>query len=546
MTLLSALAIRPSVILILGLAVAACLAKRSAALRHGVLAAAMFGAALVIPFSLTVPAWEVALPETAARGARTAANSAGPAAPAASTQFAPPPAAAAPLAPATVPFHWMPIAAIVWAAGFLLSAATLVIGVTRLNRIAARASRVDDARWIGMVRTIAAGYGIGREVVLLETDAPGLLATWGILRPRVLLPPHARGWSEDRLHVVLCHELAHVRRHDWFVQMVAEGLRTLLWFNPLVWIACRRLRREGEQACDDAVLGKGIPPRVYASHLLELARKCRLPEFPWSSAMPMARPSTLERRIAAMLNPRLDRQALTRRAIATIAVLFVAVMFPIAALRGAQTVPAALTGTVYDASGAVIPGVELVLEDANQFRWTVSTDATGRFEFAPVRAGKYVLAASLPGFKALRHEFELKTSRDWDRAVTLQVGDLRETISVRESRIPAAVRPASHPEGPRPVRVGGNIRVPRKLEDVKPIYPTSMRAAGREGVVPIEAIIGRDGTVTSVRVLTAQVHPDFAIAAVDAVRQWRFSPTLLNGAPVEVVMNVSVTFNLSE
>ena len=246
-----------------------------------------------------------------------------------------------------------------------------------------------------------------------------------------------------------------------------------------------------------------------------------------------------------MLNPRLDRQALSRRTIASIAVLLVVVTLPIAALRGAQAVSTALTGSVYDATGAVLPGVELVLEDANLFKWTVTTDATGRFEFAPVRAGKYVLAAALPGFKALRHEFELKTSRDWDRAVTLQVGDLKETISVRESRIPA-VRPAAQPEGPRPIRVGGNIRVPRKLQDVRPIYPASMRAAGREGVVPVEAIIGRDGTVTSVRVLTAQVHPDFAIAAVDAVRQWRFSPTLLNGAPVEVVMNVSVTFNLSD
>ena len=73
-----------------------------------------------------------------------------------------------------------------------------------------------------------------------------------------------------------------------------------------------------------------------------------------------------------------------------------------------------------------------------------------------------------------------------------------------------------------------------------------MREAGREGVVPIEAIIGRDGTVASIRVLSAQVHPDFAIAAVDAVRQWRFTPTLLNGRPVEVVMTVSVTFNLSD
>ena len=246
-----------------------------------------------------------------------------------------------------------------------------------------------------------------------------------------------------------------------------------------------------------------------------------------------------------MLNPRLDRQALSRRAVAVTAVLLLAVTLPIAALRAGQAAPASLTGTIYDATGGVLPGVELALEDANQFKWTVRSSASGHFEFTLVRPGRYVLAASLPGFKALRHEFDLKTSRDWDRAVTLQVGELSETITVRESRV-AAARPPSQPQGPQPIRVGGNIRVPRKEIDVRPIYPTSMRAAGREGVVPVEAIIGRDGTVSSVRVLTAQVHPDFAIAAVDAVRQWRFTPTLLNGAPVEVVMNVSVTFNLSD
>ena len=73
-----------------------------------------------------------------------------------------------------------------------------------------------------------------------------------------------------------------------------------------------------------------------------------------------------------------------------------------------------------------------------------------------------------------------------------------------------------------------------------------MRDAGREGVVPIDAVIGTDGSVTSVRVVSAQVHPAFAIAAIDAVRQWRFTPTLLNSDAVEVVMMVSVQFNLSD
>ena len=64
--------------------------------------------------------------------------------------------------------------------------------------------------------------------------------------------------------------------------------------------------------------------------------------------------------------------------------------------------------------------------------------------------------------------------------------------------------------------------------------------------MPIEAVIGTDGLVSSVRVVSAQVHPDFAIAAVDAVRQWRFTPTLLDGSPVEIVMTVTVQFGLSD
>ena len=65
-------------------------------------------------------------------------------------------------------------------------------------------------------------------------------------------------WTLDRVHVVLSHELAHIRRHDWLVQIGAETVRAVLWFNPLVWMVCARLRRESEQACDDEVLGTGV------------------------------------------------------------------------------------------------------------------------------------------------------------------------------------------------------------------------------------------------------------------------------------------------
>ena len=534
MTALADLLIRSSIVLGAGLLLAACLRNQSAALRHAVLAAAVFAAAAVIPLSLLVPAWEITVPAASshqpsswrAEAAAAVATVPSSAAPSAGSSPSPSPLA------------------LIWLAGFLASAATLVAGVARLRRIAARASRVDDTRWTAIARDVADGYGLSREVVVLQTDSANLLATWGFVRPRVLLPSHARDWSLDRVTVVLSHEFAHIGRHDWLVQITAEALRTILWFHPLMWIACTRLRRESEQACDDAVLAKGVRAGDYATHLLELARKCRRPQFPWASAMPMAHPSMLERRITAMLNTQLNRQALSRRGLATIAAMLLAVALPAATLRAVQA-PDTLSGSVYDVTGGVMPGVALTLEDAHEFKWSATSSSSGQFQFPRIPAGRYTLSAELPGFKALRHEFELKNARDWDRAITLQVGTLRESISVMASRIPPPP-PPTRALAPQPIRVGGNIRVPSKLHDVKPVYPVAMRAAGREGVVPLEAIIGVDGKVTSVRVTTAQVHPDFAIAAVDAVRQWVFSPTLLNGKPVEVVMTVTIDFKLAD
>jgi TonB family protein len=536
---LIALALRSSAILLAGLCVRAALKwrKRSAALRHVVLAGATGAAAAVIPLNLVLPSWDVSLPfpiETRTTADRLPASPIGrvPASDAGTSRV---PQARVRAAAATL--------ASVWCAGFLAFTAMLAAGMLRLARIARRASLVSDPQWLNAADAVAGGYGLRRTVVMLHTSAPDILATCGILRPRILLPSHASEWSRDRMYVVLCHELAHIRRLDWAIQIGAEVVRAMLWFNPLVWIACTYLRRDSEQACDDLVLGRGVEPREYATHLLDLARKCRRsPDIPLP-ATPMARRSTLERRIADMLNSRLDRRPLSLRTLGTACVLFLAGTLATAGLRAAQTGPATLQGTVYDTTGAVMPGVTVTLEDATQMKYTSTTNATGRFAFANVQPGHYGLEASLPGFRTLRQAFDLSAHPDWDRAIMLQVGTVSEAITVSERRVlppvPAIARPA-------PVRVGGSIRPPLKTLDVRPVYPASMRDAGREGVVPVEAIIGVDGTVTSVRVLSAQVHPDFAVAAVDAVRQWRFTPTLLNASPVEVLMTVSVTFTLSD
>jgi TonB family protein len=538
MSVLLDLTVRASIVLGAGLVARALVRRRSASLRHGVLTTALLAAAAVAPLSWLLPVWTVpiaranpisSVQSAHRRDGRTAVSTAARDTAASGAR--------------------LPLVVSVWALAAAVNGGMLLFGIGRLARITARAQPLDDARWMRLADDTRIEYGVRRPITLLETNAPEALATWGVFRPCLLLPRHARDWDDERVHIVLRHELAHIRRNDWIVQIGAELLRCVYCFNPLVWIACRRLRQDSEYACDDRVIATGISPQTYATHLLELARMCRLTTDVARSfqgrdpAMLMARPSTLERRISAMLNSNLDRRRVSRSAVAAVAALFVVIALPASALRAGQASPLPLKGSVYDPTGAVMPDVELTLEGANNTAVTTRTDAAGSFEFASVAPGRYVLDAALAGFKTLRYPLELRTARDWDRAITLQVGDLQEMITVQAQRLPnaGAATPAT-----QPLRVGGNIKVPLKLHDVHPIYPASMRAAGREGVVPIEAIIGRDGSVASARVLSAQVHPDFAAAALDAVRQWRFTPTLLNGEPVEVVMTVSVTFKLAE
>ena len=96
----------------------------------------------------------------------------------------------------------------------------------------------------------------------------------------------------------------------------------------------------------------------------------------------------------------------------------------------------------------------------------------------------------------------------------------------------------------KPVRVGGDIKEPKKIKDVKPVYPEEAQRAGVQGIVILEVVIGTDGSVEEAKVLRPVALLDKA--ALDAVIQWRYTPTLLNGEAVSVIMTVTVTFTLTQ
>jgi TonB family protein len=538
MTLLLDLALRSSAPVVAALLACMLLRRGSAALRHRVLAAAVVAVVTVVPLSVVLPSWDVPLPRASVESFDS------PTPPAASRREVAGEALVD--APTSEPARQLEMVLLVWIVGVVSATGLLLVRVARLVRLSMNAGTVVDGPWRQLTTTIAAHYDIERPIVLLTTPAPDVLATWGVRKPRVLLPVQALTWSEERVRVALCHELAHIARLDWPIQVGADILRILFWFNPLLWILSGRLRHEAERACDDAVLCTGLPATEYASHVVEIAKACRPASAHVSvPALSIARPSTLEGRVTAMLNHRLNRQTPTSRAMVAIVAALTVIVVPAASLGvSAQDVgPRALTGHVYDTTGLVLPAAEMTLIDGRLLRWSAVTDGSGKFEFTPVGTGTYVLEVALPGFRPLQTEFTLEGAKDWNRNITMQVGALEETVQVTAKR-PTQPAPVSSTRSIGPVRVGGNIRQPLKLKSANPVYPPAMRDAGLEGMVPMEALIGLDGTVASVRVLGAQIHPEFARAAETAVRQWVFSPTLLNGVPVEVQMTVSVRFSL--
>ena len=118
----------------------------------------------------------------------------------------------------------------------------------------------------------------------------------------------------------------------------------------------------------------------------------------------------------------------------------------------------------------------------------------------------------------------------------------RPSVTSRIVDGPADESSVAAPRVQEPVRVGGDVKPPKKTRDERPVYPPDAREAGVQGVVILEVLIAPDGTVADAKELRSV--PLLDQAALDAVRQWQFEPTRLNGVPVPVVMTVTVNFTL--
>ena len=323
------------------------LRKKSAAARHWVLSAAIVLAVVTPILTAVMPAWNMPdavvnhpaiapIQQQITRMTRPSADN--------GTAQAP----VTPLTgshserPASAISHWLP--EFVWSLGVAIGLVVLATGLVRLARVTSASATMAAGRWPQLVEQISTEYRLRRSVRLLQSLNCSILLTWGVLRPRIVLPAGAGDWPVDRARIVLRHELAHIRRYDWLVQMIAQLFRIVYWFNPLVWMVCRRLRLESECACDDAVVTgrEAIEGHEYAAHLLDLARTLNRTNSAWSSALTMAQSSTIERRFSAMLNPALNRRPVTRWFVFATLLAGVLITLPLTMLSTATSTTAPL------------------------------------------------------------------------------------------------------------------------------------------------------------------------------------------------------------
>ena len=421
---------------------------------------------------------------------------------------------------------WLPGIVGVWSMGVLLLTIRLARAWWSTERVRRVGTHPVSQAMEAAVARLARNLGVRRRISLSESTLIDVPTVIGWIRPTILMPMGAlAGLSVQQLEAVISHELAHIRRHDYLVNGLQNVAETLFFYHPGVWWISRQIRVEREHCCDDVAVATCGNSVAYARALasLEEGRQHR------AALALAATDGPLLTRVRRLLGtPAGDEYRPSLSIAAGIMAVMVAAAFSVAHARGTTQAPA--------------PAADIPPSQVEE-----SITIAGR----PTPAGIVRLQqdewdALMARYKALIAEKAIA-----DRAAGIFPPPPPPAAPPATSRprtgdavaTPPVAPPPPPPPPQAPIRVGGDIKEPRKITDVRPIYPEVARAAGVSGVVILEATIDPEGNVAGVRVLRS--IPLLDQAAIDSVRQWQYAPALLNGAPVSVMMTVTVNFSLA-
>lgn len=341
------LLVKATVILALGLTAARLARPAQASVRH-LLHAATFAALILLPIAaLTVPnvVIEVSVPGAAGHAITSGREDLPAASPARAAgdglQALP---RATPLFALSMPTDWRTVVRWSWIGGAVMLLASLFLALARVSRL--RRTSVPRPELRPLAQSLAIDAGIRRPIEVLEHESAPAPMTCGVSHPAIVLPIDARNWEDAALRRALVHELEHVRRRDWAMQLIARAVCACYWFHPLVWMAWRALCLEAERACDDAVV-RSAERTDYADQLVLLARRISQAHAP--AILGMANRSDLATRVAALLD---DGQRRGRAGLFAASMVSLAAALVVAAIAPMRAVAApAANGAVVGAAG---------------------------------------------------------------------------------------------------------------------------------------------------------------------------------------------------
>jgi TonB family protein len=476
----------------------------------------------------------------------------------------------------------------IWIAGVMAMLARVGFGHWRVRSMFGAAKKIRDSEWVSVAQESAASIGFRRAVVLKRSTATDVPLSYGLIRATVLLPGESEQWTEERRRIVLSHEMIHARRLDSLWGLLAQCALAVNWFNPLAWLAVRQFRKEQERSCDDAVVAAGTASTVYAAHLVDLARSIAIPE----PALGMAERFDLEGRVHALLDSTRKRGAPGRMFCAAMLAGTLALVVPLAVVH-AQTISkppsadtsgevpfkiseapkqevaiskpvrraparerstvseepqaaprASLAGSVYDPSGAIVPGASISLKNIGAANEELARASDGgKYQVQNIPAGQYLVKVTATGFAVYQKTLSLEAGTPATMDIHLAIGEVKEAVEIAAKRGQSSAAAAN--TMPR-VRVGGMVQPANLISKVNPAYPADARAEGIEGTVLLRAVISKEGNLLHVISVSSGVDPRLVSAAMAAVPLWRYQPATLNGEPVEVITSIDVTFRLND
>lgn len=341
---------------------------------------------------------------------------------------------------ADVPWQGWVVAALLLGVGLRLL--WLLLGLARLRQL-----RVGSQR-LGAIPKVAELYcrqfGLQPEIYLSShIDSP---ASFGLLRPQIILPRTFADLEESQQRGIVCHELLHLKRRDWLFVLAEEGIKALLWFHPAIWWLTSRIRLAREQSVDREVVRRTGQRKAYLDLLLQTAEARLLGRA--ALAPSFFRPGHLSQRVASLV----EEVSMSRIRLVQSAIVMVGLLLPVG------------------------------------------------------KAALWAFPLELPAEAAARK------------------------------------RPAA-PQG-EPLRVGGSVMASKLIYRVDPEFPELARRARVQGVVFIKVTVNEQGEVWRAEIVRG--HPLLNQAALEAVRQWIFSPVLLKGEPIPAQSTITVQFRLSD